>query len=114
MKYHLYLIPPERIPEGEKYYLITPSYCLLYTAAVLTNGVEEITEVSKLPALAKNWLGQCIDDVRREVLTERQDEVLRSAERFRDTFQKELDRERREIRKAGKRRKWRKGGQNEQ
>lgn len=114
MKYHLYLIPPEKIPEGEKYYLITPGYCLLYTRAALLSGVREVTEVSALPALAKNWLAQCIDEVRREVLTERQDEVLRSAERFRDTFQRELDRERGEIRRAGKRRKWRKGGQNEQ
>ena len=110
MKFHLYLIDPEDIPEEETYYLITPGYCLLYTQTEGIEGTKEIEEVASLPALAKNWLSQCIDDVRRTVLAEKQDELLEAAERFRHSLGKELEAERKMAKKGKKKTIFKRGG----
>lgn len=98
MKFHLYVILPEDIPAGEKRYLITPGYCLLYSNLESVERGREITEVSTLPALAKQWLGECIEDLRREVLRERQADILSAASKFREAFVRELEAERSEQR----------------
>lgn len=77
MRYRLYIILPQNIPEGEKYYLITAQYCLLYTnAETVPDGAVEYTKINKLPELAKEWLAECIDNVRKRALAEQKESLL--------------------------------------
>lgn len=77
MKYRLFVVLPENIPEGEKYYLVTADYCLLYTAAEeAPKGAKEFTKIPALPALAKEWLAECIDDLRKKALAEQKEALL--------------------------------------
>jgi len=77
MRYRLFIVLPKNIPEGEKYYLITAQYCLLYTdAEKAPEGAREYTKIHKLPALAKEWLAECIDDVRKRALAEQKESLL--------------------------------------
>lgn len=76
MNFHLYLVLPQNIPEGEKFFLVTAKYCLLYTQGEAPKGAKEITKISTLPRLAKEWLAGCIDQIREKALEEQKDQLL--------------------------------------
>lgn len=76
MNFHLYLVLPQNIPEGERFYLVTAKYCLLYTQGEAPKGAKEITKISSLPHLAKEWLAGCIDRLREAALEEQKDRLL--------------------------------------
>lgn len=77
MKYRLFVILPQNIPDGEEYFLVTASYCLLYTNAEQTpTGAKEVTKIHTLPALAKEWLAECIDDIRKKALAQQKQTLL--------------------------------------
>lgn len=79
MNFHLYLVLPQNIPEGEKFFLVTAKYCLLYTQGEAPKGAKEITKISTLPRLAKEWLAGCIDQIREKALEEQKDQLLNVA-----------------------------------
>lgn len=76
MNFHLYLVLPQNIPEGEKFFLMTAKYCLLYTQREAPKGAKEIKKISTLPRLAKEWLAGCIDQIREKALEEQKDQLL--------------------------------------
>lgn len=76
MNFHLYLVLPQNIPEGEKFFLVTAKYCLLYTQGEAPKGAKEIKKISTLPRLAKEWLAGCIDQIREKALEEQKDQLL--------------------------------------
>ena len=76
MNFHLYLVLPQNIPEGEKFFLVTAKYCLLYTQGEAPKGAKEIKKISTLPRLAKEWLAGCIDQIREKALEEEKDQLL--------------------------------------
>lgn len=76
MNFHLYLVLPQNIPEGETFFLVTAKYCLLYTQGEAPKGAKEIKKISTLPRLAKEWLAGCIDQIREKALEEQKDQLL--------------------------------------
>ena len=64
-KYGLYVVRPEDIGENEKYYLITATYCLLYTKKKPKDGFP-VKNLTALPSLAKQWLNGAIESLRQE------------------------------------------------
>lgn len=99
-RYGLYVVMPEDIGEGEEHFLITPNYCLLYTPNQPPEKSAEVTDMKLLPALAKNWLSETIDAIRRRYLEENQAEILLRARNFNELFEKELQQERERIRRS--------------
>ena len=98
-KYHLYAVMPQDIPKGEKHYIITPEWTLLYTQNNPPERSEEVKRVSQLPILARDWLAAAIEDVRREYLALHQVEVERKARDFQERFAKEIAAEREMLEK---------------
>lgn len=98
-RYGLYVIRPEDIGEGEKYYLITATYCLLYTKKKPKNGIA-VKDIPSLPSLAKQWLGSAIESVRQEYLASHQQELLAKGKNFSDALKRELEAERVRIRES--------------
>lgn len=101
-KYGLYVIAQEDIGEEEKHFLITPGYCLLYTSNQPPERSAEVTDMKLLPALARNWLSETIDEIRRRYLEENQAEILQRAKTFNDFFEKELQQERSRMQENGR------------
>lgn len=103
MKYRLFVVLPENIPEGEKYYLVTADYCLLYTAAEeVPEGAREYTKIPALPALAKEWLAECIDDLRKKALAQQKQTLLtETAPAFYSALQAALESERKALEANG-------------
>lgn len=96
-KFGLYLVSPEDIGDEEKHFLITPGYCLLYTKNAPPKKSEEIKEMKMLPALARSWLGDTIEEIRKQYLIEHQAEVLLRAKSFNDLFERELEAEKQRL-----------------
>lgn len=98
-KYGLYVVRPEDIGASEKYYLITPTYCLLYTQKKPKEGMP-VRSLSTLPSLAKQWLSGAIESVRQAYLISHQQELLAKGKAFSDALRKELDAERNRLRES--------------
>ncbi len=92
-RYGLYVVMPEDIGE-EEHFLITPGYCLLYTKNEPPKKHEEVKNLQILPALAKQWLTDTIDEIRLRYLEQNQAQVLLRAKNFNEIFEKELQAER--------------------
>ena len=103
MKYRLFVILPQNIPEGEEYFLVTASYCLLYTNAEETpKGAKEVAKISTLPALAKEWLAECIDDIRKKALVQQKQTLLtETAPAFYSALQAALESEKKALETSG-------------
>ncbi len=98
MNFHLYLVLPQNIPEGERFYLVTAKYCLLYTEGEAPKGAREITKISSLPHLAKEWLAGCIDRLREAALEEQKDRLLsETGPAFYAAFEEALSAERERV-----------------
>lgn len=98
-QYHLYVVRPEDIPEGEPFFLITAKYSLLYTANRPPKRSREISDLAQLPALAMEWLKTSIDQIRAEYLAENEREILRRGKEFTERFAAELAAEREKLEK---------------
>lgn len=102
MNYKLYLLLPDRIPKEERFFLVTAQYCLLYTNGEKPEGAIEIRNVKKLPHLAKEWLGRCIDELRAEALKKQKDRLLEeTGPAFIGAFAEALKTEREKISQGG-------------
>ena len=103
MKYRLFVVLPENIPEREEYFLVTAQYCLLYTAAEKApDGAREYTKIHALPALAKEWLGECIDDIRKKALAQQKQTLLtETAPAFYSALQAALESEKKALETSG-------------
>lgn len=103
MKYKLFVILPQNIPEGEEYYLVTAKYCLLYTNAEKTpQGAIEVTKIHTLPALAKEWLAECIEDLRKKALARQGQTLLKeTAPAFYSALQAALENEKKALETSG-------------
>ena len=93
IRYGLYVVKPEDIGSKERHYLITPTYCLLYTSNEPPKLHSEIKDIALLPATAKAWLEECIAVVRTEYMAAKREEIKEKAKFFFDAFQKELEKE---------------------
>ena len=98
-KYGLYVVRPEDIGENEKYYLITATYCLLYTKKKPKDGFP-VKNLTALPSLAKQWLNGAIESLRQEYLTENQQQLLAKGKAFSDALRQELEAERIRIKES--------------
>ena len=88
--YHLYVVVPSDISESEKWYLTTSEWCLLYTQNDPPARNEEVTDLSMLPSLAREWLDSTIDEIRKEYLVKHREQMLRRAGEFTKRFAAEL------------------------
>lgn len=88
--YHLYVVLPSDIAESEKRYLITPDWCLLYTQNDPPARHEEVTDMAKLPSIAREWLDSTIEEIRKEYLVKHREQMLRRAGEFTKRFAAEL------------------------
>lgn len=100
-QYNLYVIRPEDIEDGERHYLITPDYCLLYTNKKPAMKCEQFTKLEELPAAAWEWLKVEIESIRLEYMAQNQKEILGKAKQFNEQFRLELENERKKL-KEGK------------
>lgn len=97
--YGLYIVCPEDIKETERYYLITPKWTLLYTNRKPPERNKPVTDMSKLPDLAVEWLKATIDQMRAEYMRDNAQEILRRGKAFNDRFAEELEAEREKLAK---------------
>ena len=93
----LFLVRPEDIGENEKYFLITGTYCLLYTDNKPPKSHREIKDLKLLPALAMEWLNQTIDQMRTEYLRDNAQEILKRGKAFTERFEEELKAEKEKL-----------------
>ena len=96
-RYGLYLARPEDIGETERFFLITPKWSLLYTDSEPPEPSREITELDALPAMAREWLNETIEQLRAEHLAAHQEEILRRGREFARRFEAELKAEREKL-----------------
>ena len=76
MTYRLFLVAPDEIPENEPHYLITAKYSLLYTENEPPKRNKEITDIPALPQTVKDWLAECIDEIRSAALAQQREALL--------------------------------------
>lgn len=93
-KYGLYVVRPEDIGEKERYFLITPDWTLLYTDKKPPERNVKVTDLSKLPTLALDWLNATIEKMRGAYLADNAKEILRRGKAFNERFAEELQAER--------------------
>lgn len=97
--YSLYVVRPEDISEKERYFLITPDWTLLYTDKKPPERNIKVTDLSKLPTLAVDWLNSTIEKMRAEYLADNAKEILQRGKAFNDRFAEELKAERKNMEK---------------
>lgn len=88
--YHLYAVRPEDIRANERFYLITPSLTLLYTANRPPKNHCEIKRLRGMPDYVTAWLGEAVNRLREEDLAENEEILLRQANSFYRCFEREL------------------------
>lgn len=88
--YHLYAVRAEDIRTNERFYLITPSFALLYTANRPPKKHREILRLKGMPDYVMAWLGEAINQLREEDLAENEELLLRRANGFYKCFEREL------------------------
>lgn len=99
--YRLYVTRPEDIGEGERHYLVTPDYCLLYTQNPPPERSAEVESLAQLPPEAWEWLRERVEVIRAEYIKARERELLERAAEFTGLFGSELAREREKLRRGG-------------
>lgn len=95
--YGLYVVHPEDIGEKEKYYLITPTWALLYTNRKPPERNRKVTQLSMLPDLAVTWLNKTIDEIRADYLRANEKELLQQGKAFTERFESELRAEKEKL-----------------
>lgn len=100
-KYGLYVVRPEDIGDKEKYYLITPTWALLYTNRKPPEKNREVTNITMLPEIAMTWLKGTIDQIRLEYLRDNEEAILERGKAFTERFEAELKAEKEKLEQKG-------------
>lgn len=93
-KYRLYVLRAEDIPEDAEYFCLLPEAALLY-AREAPERAKEVLDTDILPAEARMWLVDSIEQITRKYMRENEDELLAGTKTFMERFRAELERERR-------------------
>lgn len=96
-KYGLYVVHPEDIGDKEQYYLITPTWSLLYTNRKPPERSRKVTQLSMLPDLAVAWLNKTIDQIRTDYLRANEKAILQQGKAFTERFVSELQAEKEKL-----------------
>lgn len=100
--YGLYWVDPADIDDKDNHYLVTPDYALVYTQMPPLKG-KEVSELLKLPELARVWLSEEIEKIRRKYILEHRKEIAEQEAVFAAAFKEELEAERKKLAEAAQR-----------
>jgi len=98
-KFYLYVVRHEDIKPNEPYFLVTPTYSLLYTKHKPPKRSEKVEDETILPDLAKRWLSETVDTIRREDMQDASKRLLRQSAEFQQRLAVELEAERQKLKK---------------
>ena len=97
-RYRLFVAKIENVGAKERFFLWTGGkYCFVYTDGRKPKSGREVTDLAVLPALARQWLGECINTIREEFLRDHETEILRRGKAFNERFEAELKIEREKL-----------------
>lgn len=99
-KFTLYVVRHEDIRNDEPYYLITPTYSLLYTKRKPPKRSEKVEDESILPELARRWLSETVDAIKREDMQDVTKNLLKRSAEFQQRLAVELEAERQRMKKG--------------
>lgn len=98
-KYRLYALPAGDDKTGDaEYYFLLPDIDLVYTTHDMGHGVE-VTNPEQIPAQARQWLAETIQEIAERYLQENEEAVLTGSKTFLDRFRSELEKEQRKTEK---------------
>lgn len=93
-QYKLYALPPGGGPEDAEYYFLLPEIDLVYTQNKPGIGME-VTNPEQIPAQARLWLAETINEIAQRYLSENEEALLEGSKTFLDRFREELEKEKR-------------------
>lgn len=95
-EYRLYALPAGEIPSDAEFYFLLPDIDLVYTREPVENA-EEVTNPMQIPAPARAWLVETIEEIAARYLKENEKTLLEGTKTFVDRFREELEAERRKT-----------------
>lgn len=95
-EYRLYAMPAGEIPSDAEFYFLLPEIDLVYTQE-RPEHAEEVTNPMQIPAPARVWLVETIEEIAARYLKENEKELLEGSKTFVDRFRDELEAERRKT-----------------
>lgn len=98
-KYRLYALHAGDKPSDAEFYFLLPDIDLVYATSA-PQGSMEIKDPEQIPAEARVWLLETIDEIADRFLRDNEDEMLEGSKSFLSRFEKELEQERRRSAKT--------------
>ena len=93
-KYRLFALQAGDRPSDTEFYFLLPDIDLVYTT-VEPPGAVEVRNPEQLPAAARAWLLETIDDITARYLRDNEEALLTGTKTFTERFRMELEREKR-------------------
>lgn len=98
-KYRLYALHAGDRPSDAEFYFLLPDIDLVYTQEAPKDAIE-IKATEQIPAEARGWLLETIDEIAARFLRENEEAILDGSKTFMDRFAAELEQERRRTAKT--------------
>ena len=96
--YKLYAMPAGHITSDAEFFFLLPDIDLIYTQEPPAHAME-VTDPEQIPAAARIWLAETIEEIAKRYLAENEDALLEGTKTFMDRFRKELETEHRNLAK---------------
>lgn len=95
-EYRLYALAAGDAPSDAEFYFLLPDIDLVYTQEP-PEKAEEVTNPMQIPAAARVWLVETIEEIAERYLKDNEKELLAGSKTFVDRFRDELEAERRKT-----------------